>query len=82
MLKLEKYLSEQGIIFSIIITITKFLIMIGSSQAYLSHNQHTITYCFLQFSRLRKSATDLEKTLQKKFSKDTLNLKFIIDTIN
>ena len=56
--------------------------MIGSSQAYLSHNQHTITYCFLQFSRLRKSATDLEKTLQKKFSKDTLNLKFIIDTIN
>ena len=35
---------------------------------------------FLQFSKLRKSATDVFG--QKKFSNDIFNFEFVIDTIN
>ena len=36
--------------------------------------------CFLQFSKLTKSANDV--FAQKKFSKDIFIPKFVIDTIN
>ena len=94
----------------IIVSITKFSIVIGSPRAYLSHNRRAITWvsnyscpiwtfcnrtpvnwiptwfsrqlpalqwlpyqCFLQFSKLRKSAVDVFSS--KKFSEDILLYK-------
>ena len=110
--------TEWSPIRSVIVSITKSSIVIGSPRAYLPRNWRVITWvsnhrcpiwtfcnwipeigyprdfhvyyvcfnawlpsqCFLQFSKLRKSATDV--FAEKKFPEDTLIPKFVMNTIN
>ena len=103
MYKFNMFITAVCVLFLIIVSITKFSIVIGSPCAYLSRNRRAITWCpitgarfelfvigyprdfhvnsarfnrflqqcFLQFSKLRDSATDF--FAQKKFLEDIFN---------